>query len=675
MPANPPDVIMEVAFDTDPLTRPGDGDWTDVTDAGDATVCVRSLRTRRGARTVTGQLVPGSASALIDYPGRVLEPFYDGSPWYPNVDLRKRHRYLIDRDVTDVSDGGGATAVSNISDGGDADPPLDDVSDGGDIEAPRVIWTGFISRLPNSWRRQVANVNLEGVGLLSLIANVKLPRSVLEAVLADLGPIGQWLLADSGGLRAAESISNGAGTYALEPTTVNPGVVPWGSIVSQTMAPATPTSVGQQISIDPLPTGGSTDRTLTVWLRIPPVAGTHADLPLWFADDGTNRWRLSITAGRVKQQLNDASEGVDQTTDAQAMDDGQPHMIAVRVNTTTDVAEILIDGSTVPMQSNVVTGTPDFGAMIAALTSAEVGFDPAATALVGANTRAFDLGPIDLFDQLLSDDEIADLWSAGVDAWDGDLTGERAHRILDLAGVDPADRDLDAGTQICGPAVLDGQTVSVYLRKIAQTEGGPIYEAATGEIALRERTANNPTVDFVLSDDPDGDDGTPFLQPSLDYSTARLINVANVSRPGSDVDQVVEDAASVLQYGPATTDVETLHGTPTGGLLVGARVVIRNKRPRLIIDGVAVSSLHWAEVPTAVSLDSDLSNVASFFARPPGGGDPIEQLLVVEAIEQNIAAESWTTSFGVFEHVVLPCFAWDDADAGWDDSAWCEGGV
>lgn len=661
---------MEVAFETDPLTRPGDGDWTDITDAGEHSVLIKTLRTRRGARTMTGQLVPGSAAAHVDYPNRVLEPFYDGSPWYPNVDLRKRVRWLLNREVSGVSDGGDTDPEEDISDGGGAGDE-DDVSDGGDLLAPVVLWTGFIEKLPNAWTMEVASVNVEAVGLLSLIANVKLPRSVFEAVLAELAPVGVWLLADSGGMQAAETIGNRAGAYTLTPKTISPGVVPWGSIASQVMTPPTATGPGQAITLDPLPVTGS--RTLGLWVRIP-GAGIHADVPLWYAAAGSNRWNVAVSDGRVRCQVDDGTEGVYISTESQGIDDGQPHLILVRIDTTADEVSMLIDGHTVEMLIDTTTGTPDYSTILSAVTTAKIGFDPAATALVGANTREYHLGPVMLFDGLLSDAEGAELWSAGVDAWDGDLTGARAHRVLDLAGVDPDDRDIATGTQVCGPAVLNEQTVAAYLKKVAQTEGGPMFETADCKIALRERIANNPTPDLVLSDDPDGDTGVPFLQPSLDHSTARLVNTANVTRPGNP-SQPVADAASVQKYGEAPIEVDTLHGTATGALMVGARIVIRNKRPRLAVNAVSVDSYHWEEVPSAVSLGADIGDVAWLLARPPGGGDPIDQLLGLESVEQALSASSWVTSFGVFEHVVLPCFSWDTPGAGWDESVWCEGGA
>lgn len=669
---SPPLLSVEIAFETDPLVRPAPEDWTDVTAAG---VLVRSLTTRRGARTKTGQNVPGGASTVVDYPDRILEAGFTGSPWYPNVDLRRRIRFLLDPVPFDVSDGGGAASPpSDIVDGGGAASPPADVSDGGDAGDPTedvgatVIWTGFISRLPTAWSLESTSTTVSAEGILALVSQAALPSSTVEAEIAELGAVAHWPLSESSGNRAADAIGVRNGLYSPSAATA-PALLPWSKSAGQKFTPLAGAVPPSTMSVSSLALSG-TDRSLAVMVRIPEASST-VDVPLWYSADGDNFWRVAVQDGVVVLEVADATEGIFQNT-FQTVGDGREHLIVVRLDSG-GTFDICIDGAPAALDLDTVTGTPDYAGIIGSLTSAVVGFDVDAQAKSGADVAEVHMASVALWDRVLDDSEVADLWESIVDAWDGDTTGARLNRILDLAGVDPDDRDIPDGTQVCGPAWLDNQTVGAYMQRIAQTEGGPIFETADGKIALRTKPSNVPDVSFVLSDDPDGDDGVPYYQPNLDYSTDRLVNVVNVSRAGSDVSQIVDDAESILRYGFAQQPLSTLHGTPSAARSAAARLMIRNKTPRLAVDAITVSSRHYAEVPFAVSLDVDVGVVGQFFARPPGGGTSIDQYLVTESITQNLQASgAWTTTFGVFEHVVLPCFAWDDPDAGWDDAVWCE---
>lgn len=91
----------------------------------------------------------------------------------------------------------------------------------------------------------------------------------------------------------------------------------------------------------------------------------------------------------------------------------------------------------------------------------------------------------------------------------------------------------------------------------------------------------------------------------------------------------------------------------------------------------ATTELVWEVDNLAVEsvLDVDILDCILIRARPPGA-DEIQQVSLVERIETDIdwRTHEWHTRIGAQEIVVFPCFAWDDPDAGWDHSVWCDEG-
>lgn len=646
---------MQVAWETDPLTRPADIDYTDLADED---VKVRTINTTRGGRIRTGEIVAGKATALLDFPNRVLEPRYAGSPWYPNVDVRRRVRFIVTRYAEDGS------------------------------ETTEVIWTGFISRLPNTWRKAVALTNLSAVGLLAIISNEQLPPSVLDITMRELAPVSYWPMTETAGTFADDVIGTNDGVYQ-QPVTGTGQTVPFdarGCVTTKMASPAGLDGQWNNVSIQ-----GSAEVTIGIWFQwqdgIPPQV---IDLGHIFGDDGYITMGIGPIFDIDDQPTGEAifsgtiGSGPDvlqvfSTVNIPVFDAGS-HLMVLTVNASVAAlsfgVNLTYDGADVSLDVDYSLAG---GMTEAELEAAMEGFDTGKFgwgAFQSANvpgSYSANAGHAFYADYEMSTAEGNEIWVAGTNPWDGDTTGERLDRVLDLVGVDPDDRDIDTGSQICGPADLKSQRVGPYINLVAATERGPVFETAGGKIALREQLPNNPDVAFTLSDDPTGDDGTPYEPIEADYSTARMVNIAEVTRVGGNAHRV-EDATSVAHYGPVPIRIDTLYASPDDARAAAAELVERNKTPRLLVDGVTVSSRHAGEVPAAVSLLSEVAEVPRLFARPPGGGDPIEQRQQIESITQTLdGSGQWKTSFGLYEHVVLPCFTWGVSGAGWGDSVWCEG--
>lgn len=630
----PPRISMQIAFTTDPLTRPGALDWTDVASED---VDVKSLTSTRGARIRTGEIVPGTATAAVEYKDRVLEPDVVGTPWYPNVDLRKRVRYVLSWD-----------------------------GPGGPVE--EVLWTGFINGLPTTWSKRLAQSTVSASGILSLINNIEMPPSVLEHTIRELGPTAYWPLGETAGQFADDVIGTKDGTYAQQIQPVTPGIVDWDPRGSQLFYPRTTVLPAQYVVAD-LSVTSSDWISMAAWVRFGNNPGSFG--PAIFAlQDTATPVNVGTTNGLYFAVLNNAADlgwvalaisngGAPQVIQAVAagptlvgpnIGDNDTHLVQFNLRTTTGAIEFLIDGVLVP-------GSYAFSGSVTAITStlqhALMGWgftiaNPAGSVYDGA------LSHVAYFDRKVTTAEHLEIYEAGMNPWDGDTTGERIDRILDIAGVDPDDRDIATGTKVCGPAILGG-TVGTYLQKAVATEGAPFFESGEGLITFADAVDNVPSVDFVLSDNPTVDGGAPYEPVNIDYSVARLINHAAVTRPGGDV-QRSEDAASKLAYGAKPVQFETLHGTPNEARVAGGSLVLRHATPRRSFDAVTVSSRHVAEVPASISIQSEIGNVAQFVARPDddaASSDPLDVLTVVESIGHTISSRSWRTTFGTFQHKTI----------------------
>lgn len=658
----PPYVRMEVAFGIDPLTRPAAGDWVSVgvlTVGGEAVTVggepvyvgdgarlrIHRLKTQRGGNVRTGEIETGEATVEIDDLDGVLDPSNAASPFSPDVKLRTRVRFVVGP------------------------------SNGDEF----VAWTGFFNRMPIRWRRMLARTTLTASGLLWLAGDINLPPSVLHQTIVDLEPVAYWPLTEDSG-RVADDIAGVAdGSYRQSLTDTRPLVPFDGRTAPKFKRPDDNDAVGQAMTAGPvnLPGGGF---GVSLWWSSPngPTAGVEipAFIILSPSGDPTARPRLMMTISRKEATLSPNGDSIRiyvQTASTQnstqwpahvPLFDGAPHHFAINLDASGN-GEVWVDGVALTAETPPFDTDLDSTAMalVTQMTTTHVGWGVSVGS--GALDHWAHVGHVAFWDRELTAGEVGSIFTAGSNPWAGDLTGTRLGRVLDLCGIDAGDRDIDAGTVACGPTNLDSQSLTDYLRKIAATEGGTIYEDAAGRIAFRQHVTNDPTPEVTFSDDPDGDSGSAVGPVEPDYSTDRLINVAEVVRE-SGVSQLATDLASRTQYGPKTVTIDTLHQTPSGARGRANELVYRNNEPRLIFRNV---DAHYLDTALATMTSLDVQDAAEIIVRPPRGGDPIQQTTLVERVTHRFERD-WVASFGLVQHIVLPWFSWDTTDAGWDQSAW-----
>lgn len=650
----PPFVHIDVAFGIPPLVRPAESDWVrlnpdPVTVAGepvtvggllvtvgeDPGVKVQRLTASRGARIKTGETETGAAHATLQDPEGHLDPSNVLSPYYPNVLPRTRVRFVVEHD------------------------------DGEDV-----IWTGFIKSLPLAWRLEVAICSLTAAGLLWLLATgPDLPPSVLHYETTQSAPVAYWPLTEQSGTLIDDVIGVLDGVLT-KPLTGNQELVPFDARPNiHFTEPDDDDPDGQRVRVAPFSPEG-VDFTFAAWVK---MTGDLPNSTIVRLKEGTlaklGFGIVDVTGDTVMYlTVNDGTNFVEiDSAPIESVWNRKPHRMAITVDGSTGAVVFYWDGSPVGLHSLTTdedASSVNFTTMIGLVDSLDMGW--ATNLLTTSNAYTGVVGHVVYWDQVLTASEIADDYTAGTNPWAGDRTGERLGRVLDILGIDADDRDIDTGIQTCSPATLGGSPAD-YLRKIAATEGGAIFESADGKLTFRQSISNDPTVAHVFSDDPTGDSGTTVEPVEPDFSLDRVINVAKVTRDNG-VSQVASNTASTSSFGEMSTSLDTLHSTPSGARARAASLVIRNKDPRLVFPRVVANHI---DTTPATLTSTDITDAVTVKARPPRGGDPISQTSIVERVEHRFGP-GWLCELGVVEHIVLPTFAWDTASRGFDESVWAD---
>lgn len=664
-----PGVTIEVAWTNDPLTRPGltidtllteggdtlvteggdtlttEGTWTDITAGNPAR---DTLTTARGVDMKLGSFETGVMNLTLDNVNGDLDPSNTSSTYSPNVKPRKRIRASI------TPDGGTKT----------------------------VIFTGFVERWPIRWRVEDEVVQVAASDLFGVIAEEILPPSVLEHTILGDGAVHYWPLGEDF-IQTAEDLAGSAdGSYRLSPVPTD-GLVPFdprGSHVYGT-APADAQGnkhLGQHVTISPFDFTSS-EASVEFWMSNEQLDDIGPNQTILKVGPVTATLVFGASDNYLSILFSDGSLNATVSTEGSGTNFGQlsaPHHVVATYDAT-DGASVWVDGVEVGTQT--ATDTPTFSGI---WSTSAIGLG------ITQIAQQVRVAHVALYDAALTPAQAIAHYDAGVNAWDGDTTSARLTRVLDIVGVDALDRDIETGTQICGPALLNSENVVTYIRKIAATENSALFVSADGKITFRAND-NDPAAVLVFGEDVAGSE-VPYSELVPDFPVERIINLAEVNRDGGNI-QRYEDATSRTENGTTSVQVETLHQTPSGARSLAAGLVARNKTPKTTITRLTVDGRDDA-VTAAASLDLEIGDGVDARMAPPhvdiflrdgageilldGNGDAITTAdgigrYFMERVEQRVSDDtSWEVTYGLAEVTVLPVFAWDTADQGFDQAVW-----
>lgn len=520
-----------------------------------------------------------------------------------------------------------------------------DTVDFDDLEIVSVhpVFYGFVDRWEQGYTdaTNVVFVTVTATDGTKILAQKRLPQSVYETVVVTDGPKGYWKLDETEGTLAADSSGN---RYDAQ----------WPEGATRGVA----SRFGGQGAELPAP------------LRAPTSALTTADVfECWLKiDDPGTFTLLTQRTGTLRYTLNFASSGqitvggggywtlnssTLEVSTAMLVDGGWHHLF---VNDGT----IYVDGVEVYTEPFITSGPVN---------------QPGALLVFGAPGVV--MSDVANYDAALTAARVAAHYVAGTTPWDGDTTGVRVGRVLDLIDWPAGLRAIDSGEVLVGPAILAGRTAWDYLQTLAATEQGRLFFAADGKLTFhqadRDLTATEAaTSQFTFTDDGGTDLGVLVGSLRFTLDDRFVYNEAQVTREGGTT-VTARDDTSVDTYGPRTWALSGLFRDERQARHVAEAKVARYKDPLSRADAWRVNPEKdpstWGDV-----LALDIGNRVTLEITPAQTGTQVVEDNHIEQIEHEITPSAWTVGFrgSPVDPNVDSYFTWggDDSTQGWGVGVW-----
>tara|TARA_R110000868_G_C10935976_1_gene766696 strand:- start:1479 stop:2768 length:1290 start_codon:yes stop_codon:yes gene_type:complete len=254
-----------------------------------------------------------------------------------------------------------------------------------------------------------------------------------------------------------------------------------------------------------------------------------------------------------------------------------------------------------------------------------------------------------------------------------ELSGSRLEYVLDLASVNypPLTRSIDTGTATLGGGAVftipADQQVLTYCQKIAEAEQGYFFVAANGDLTFSDRLSS----EFANVSASFSDTGTdiPYTTLSIQYGQELLYNkvVCNIV---DGVEQIVNDAASQLEYGVSTYSLhDLLLADDSDALELAEYLLDLYKLPEYRFDTISTIYNALSSVDQVTVSGLDISDVLSI-TRTYATGSPasVTAEYSVESIRHSITPNSHMVEYGLAVADLLYPFTLDSIIYGILDS-------
>lgn len=250
---------------------------------------------------------------------------------------------------------------------------------------------------------------------------------------------------------------------------------------------------------------------------------------------------------------------------------------------------------------------------------------------------------------------------ASVDGFASDSPSDRIGRVLDWAGWDASDRDIDDGTTPLA-AITAGTALSAC-QDAAAADGGVFYIAAEGDATFqgrRDRWEDPSGIDYsdryvdtyggtLVDFDDDGTD-TGYQTVGWRFDTTLLSNrvVVNSNTQGTS-DGVAEDSTSQDDYDKRTLTIPTISNNSADNRERARWELSRRKDPHLRLEEVGFLVADAVQEDAAGSLE--LQSLVEVNRRPGSGQDDLTVQMRVASIGHTLSdgGTRWDARFGLLE--------------------------
>lgn len=552
---------------------------------------LRAFEFFRGRQRELNTFQPGRGSFRLSNHDRRYDPNYTTGPYYPNVKPMRRTRtavtyngvtfYLIegfidgwDREYHGPHD---ASTVVTYTDG------FKVLTKAG---LPTSAWVSEIQRdAPVAWWR--------------------LDEPVGATVLRDIIGGRELTVNGSPTLNVTGLVTRDPNTAVILPLSTDGG----------SMRQGVPT--GGPLSAEIIYSGDCTDGVLMGQQNTGPAA---------------NGWVLLVSGGKARVTVDADVDGLGNASvvSTGGVDNLAPHHI-VAVWETTGLLRIYVDG--VDATTNLDDPLPNFNFSAGQtffIGGGELGGLPVAGAF-GTLDEAI------VYDYALSAEQVANHYEAYRlgGQWDGDSSGERLERILDIVDWPESRREIDQGLSTLQSTSLGG-TAMAYAQKIEASEFGSLFMSKLGAVRLVARDAqwNREPVATVTDTDH-------YADSNPDYNDELIRNEAIISREGG-VPQIVRDEDSIEEFLLASyTSDGLLHDSDATSLDAANYVVTVYKDAQQRISGLTFNPRKDPGTLFPLLLALELGDWLVVEETPQGIAPTDSQAVVIEGIGIRWSPKNW----------------------------------
>ncbi len=626
-----PNITVEFSPGEGPFDTPS---WVDIS----TKVC--QLRWDWGRRNELEFFAPGKASIVLKNQDRLFDPENTGGTYFGLLNPRVPFR------IRSTASGGKDLFYGYVQGG----------------------WEQIYQPPSNAYCR----VSL--TDLLGVIEDEVLPRSALEGEILVDSPGVYWHLDETTGVQMTDSSGNGLhGLYSNPTLEQDPLIVDTGghSIHCAHVGDARGEYRGGS-----LPTAAPA--TLEAWVKFPrDLTQLHSILVVQRDSAvGSAVWMSVETSANGSPGgelvINFAGlGGFYKARGHSRVDDDLVHHVAMTISSTAAAdIKLYVDG--VQQTKTTIAGTTG-GSWAGHLwwtvgNTTDIG--PAGDFGLGGL-----IDEVAVYPSALSSARVLAHYEAGTAAFEGETSGDRIDRVLDIVGVPAGSRDIATGDTFMGPAIYQGATVGSYLDEVVESEQGFLWvdHADGGKIKFRgrysrftETRSQNSQATFTDSSASAG--LLRYERDSLKIDPngiASVINRVEVQWPGGT--EVV--SAETSPYGPRIRSIRTQAPTPQAARSAGAWLIARYGNPQVRVRALTADAGASASAQAPV-LDLRVADRVTVVRKPQNTGNTITNVLIVEGVEHEVGeGQDWEATYSFSDADDTDVWIWGTSE--WDvDTVW-----
>ena len=245
--------------------------------------------------------------------------------------------------------------------------------------------------------------------------------------------------------------------------------------------------------------------------------------------------------------------------------------------------------------------------------------------------------------EAVDDDWVTRHLEAGTAPWNGDTTGERIERMLDLLGIAEADRNVDTGDSTLQSAELSGSVLG-HMNLVRDTEYGELFVTPDGKFRFVSRSSRwrPPYSDplFTLSDD--GSD-LGYGRLKFNYDDQLIRNEATIGY-SNGFTYTANSTSSQDDFLVKSYSLTGLIGDVDSEAVDYANyIVARYDEPLLRVEGISITPQKAPATMWPSVLAADLVYQVNVERTPQGIGTAIDQDYTIEGVSHHIEPKFWRT--------------------------------